>query len=73
MFEWMAGFLVAVAIVAVQCVLVLALALPFTRLYNQDGRQRLFGHFDTSPPRGIRAYRGCRYGTLPPPRDRSTR
>lgn len=46
-------------IVAVQSVLVVGLAVPFSRLYNQNDRQRLFGHFETSPPRG---YPACREG-----------
>ena len=51
------GFLIAVGIVAVQCALVLVVAYPFTRLYNEGDRARLFGHLDTTPPKGIYAYR----------------
>ncbi len=53
------AFLTAVTIVAIQSVLVLALAYHFTPLYNEGDRARLFGHLDTTPPKGIHA---CRAG-----------
>jgi hypothetical protein len=54
MLSLMAGYLIFVGIVAVECVIILAVAIPFSRIWNQNNRCRLFGHFDTSPPRGIR-------------------
>ena len=55
MLEHLIGYLLCVGIVIGECGIILLLALPYSRFYNRDGRRRLIGHFDTSPPRGYPA------------------
>ena len=57
MLAWLPTYLIALGIVAVECVIILALAVPFSCLWNQGDRRRLFGHLDTCPPKGICAHR----------------
>jgi hypothetical protein len=57
MLQALIDYLVAVAIVAAESLLIIGFAFLYSGRYNEGGRVRLFGHFDTSPPRGLSAVR----------------
>ena len=57
MLQALLDYLVAAAIVAAESLLVIGFAFLYSGRYNEGDRTRLFGHFDTSPPRGLSAVR----------------
>jgi hypothetical protein len=51
MVDWLARVTLVAAIVVADCALILVTAKLVCHRWNEGGRNRLFGHFDTAPPR----------------------